>query len=90
MFAREVLDEADKLGLKWYEHLALILVVALLSVVMRRVGSEAWDRLRKVEWSVEPAPQPISDGETAEDRDRPPALPVPPEQRTKDSSDGCG
>lgn len=68
-FVRDVLDEADGLGLTWWEHLALILAAALISVAARRGGRVLWDAIRSVDWKAEPAPEPISDGETAEDRE---------------------
>lgn len=70
-FLRRVLDRARQLGLPWWEHLALVLALALLSVA----GEAAWGEIRQIEWKVEPAPQPVSDGGTAADRDLPPAQP---------------
>jgi hypothetical protein len=68
-FLRRVLDRADALGLRWYEHLALVLAAALLSVL----GEVAWEEIRSIDWKVEPSPEPISDGGVAEDRDLAPA-----------------
>lgn len=69
VFLKAWLDEARKLGLPWWQLAALILAAALISVT----GKAAWEALRKIEWKVEPAPEPVSDGGTAADRDRPPA-----------------
>lgn len=49
-FLRDVLDEADALGLAWWERLALILAAAILAVAGRR----AWTAIRSIEWRVEP------------------------------------
>jgi hypothetical protein len=38
---------------------------------LRVLGREVWELIRQIEWKVEPAPEPISDGGTAEDRDIP-------------------
>jgi hypothetical protein len=76
-FFREVMDESRRLGLAWWERLALIIATALLVVASRRIGAAAWDALRSIEWKVEPAPAPVSDGGTAADRDLPAATTDP-------------
>lgn len=53
-FFREVMDEARRLGLAWWERLALVIAAALLVVAARRTGAAAWDALRSIEWKVEP------------------------------------
>jgi hypothetical protein len=78
-FARDVLDEADDLGLTWWEHLALVLAVALLTVASRRAGAAVWNKIRAIEWKVEPLDETqrvISDGGEAGDRDVAPAQPT--------------
>ena len=79
-FVRQVLDEAERLGLPKWQRLLLTLAVAILAVVLRLAGRELWQAIRRIEWKVEPSPEPISDGGQASDRDLPPAQPgeVPP------------
>jgi hypothetical protein len=70
-YFREVLTEAARLGLGFWERIALILGAALVVVSFRSLGSA----LRSVSFNVkiEPAPEPISDGGMAADRELPPA-----------------
>lgn len=90
-FARDVLDEADELGLAWWEHLALILAVALITVASRRAGAAVWNKIRSIEWKVEPAPEPVSDGGTDDDRALPPAVTDPTASgRPPESESGSG
>jgi hypothetical protein len=72
-FLRDVFKEAGRLGLSGLERFLLILAVAVLRVAGRR----AWDLARRIEWKVEPAPPPVSDGGTAADRDLPAATTDP-------------
>lgn len=65
-FARDVLDEADRLGLTWWEHLCLVLAVALLSAAGRRAGSALWERIRKIEWGGPPPVDPSGPGDSPE------------------------
>jgi hypothetical protein len=69
-FFRAVLDVASRLGLRWYERVALILAAALLVYA----GREAVEAVRAIEWKVEPSPAPLSDGGIAADREIPPAV----------------
>jgi hypothetical protein len=62
-FFSDVLDEAERLGLKWWEKLALTLAVALLAVVLRYGGEAAQKLLKSIVWKLEPAPEwTTSDG----------------------------
>ena len=70
-FFRDVLDEAARLGLGFWERIALILGASLVIVSFRTLGSALTGVRFHV--TVEPAPQPISDGGTASDRDIPAA-----------------
>lgn len=67
---RDVLDTADRLGLSAWEHVAVVLVVAVMLVFGRAVLPAAWSSVKTAikNIKVEKAPEPISDGETAEDR----------------------
>ena len=70
-YYREVLEEAARLGLGFWERLALILGAALVVVSFRHLG----ESMRGIRFKVEvvPALEPISDGGVATDRDLPPA-----------------
>lgn len=71
-FLRRVLERAGALGLPFYVRWGIVLLLALLEVA----GEAAWKRLGKIDWpSPEPAPEPISDGGTAADRELAPAQP---------------
>ncbi len=67
--ARDVLDEADNLGLAWWEHLALILAMAILRVLARRSAKAVTEAFKSIDWTAHPAPEPISDGGLASDRE---------------------
>jgi hypothetical protein len=66
---RDALGIATRLGLRWYERVALIVTVALVSALLRRVI----DALGEIRLVIEPSPEPISDGGVAEDRELAPA-----------------
>jgi hypothetical protein len=67
---RDALGIATRLGLRWYERVALIVTVALVAALLRRVI----DALGEIRLVIEPAPAPLSDGGIAEDREIPPAV----------------
>jgi hypothetical protein len=67
---RDALGIAARLGLRWYERVALIVTVALVAALLRRVI----DALGEIRLVIEPSPEPISDGGVAEDRDLAPSV----------------
>lgn len=73
-YFRDVLEEASRLGLGFWERIALILGAALVIVSFRTLGASLRGLQFKI--TVEKAPEPISDGGQASDRDLPPAVEV--------------
>lgn len=73
-----MLEECRRLGMPWWQVFLLTVASSLVSVC----GQAAWAAIRRIDWKIEPAPEPISDGGVASDRDLVhPTLPTgePPE-----------
>jgi hypothetical protein len=59
-FRREVMDEAARLGLAWWERIVVVLLVATAAVLARR-GVHALAGLKFPEPTPEPTPMPPMD-----------------------------